>query len=159
MKIEKEIAVLLSKRYEMRARIGPGGHGRRALIKVMTYIEHGQKKSIIVDFARGDADKKRTFFKFETDRLSYKCSYFQKGDTLVFYYDGRGSHFLNEVYFRSHVDFESMTWEDLKKWKPLKEGEYEELRSIRKIHKKIWSWVIDKIESSSFVNRFLKNAE
>ena len=38
-----------------------------------------------------------------------------------------------------------MTWDDLRNWKPLKEGEYEELLAL--VSNKPKFWVIEKIKS------------
>lgn len=157
MRIEKEIADILSKRYEMLARLDPRGGGRRFFLTIMTYVEDNRTSSTTVDYIK--RSENRTFVKFSKDGGSFSFSCFQSGDKIILYDDGLRGSFWSVGYWRAHVDFESMTWEDLKNWRPLKEGEYEELLYLRKTHKKIGSWVLDKIKTLSFMDRILKNTE
>lgn len=139
--LEKEIVEILSKRYGISARLRPAGFGRRAFTTVMTYVEDGQSRTIIVRRLR--TNDNQTFVKFETDSL-YEHSCFKSGDVIVVHDGGFSRGILSQIYWRAHVDFQSMTWEDLKNWK-LKDGEYEELLAL--VSNKPKFWFIEKIKS------------
>ena len=147
MKLEPEVVEILSQRHEMLARIDPGGLGRRAYIKIMTHLDNSSHEKILnkIDIVSSYGEKTIATVKLED---VCKGDYFQAGDRIVLY-DGGVSRVLWSVgYWRAHVDFESMTWEDLKNWKPLKEGEYEELLAL--VSQKTKFWVVEKIKSLFF---------
>ncbi len=131
MKLQKEIVEILSNRYQMFVKISPAGLGRSAFINVMTQAEedfkggHCLKVSNLVEVLNRDG--KTTVIKIDTDGFS---DFFQSGDKIVLYDGGMWRNFWSVGYWKAHVYFQSMTWDDLRNWKPLKEGEYEELSAL-----------------------------
>ena len=144
MKLQKEIVEILSKRYGILARLKPAGFGRRSYIKIMAHLSNSTQKEILnkVDIISSYEGKTIVMIKHED---LCEGEYFQSGDKIVLYDGGTWRNFWSVGYWKAHVDFQSMTWDDLRNWKPLKEGEYEELLALVSNNPNFW--VIEKIKS------------